>query len=481
MKIARLLPVLLLSLLTAGCIYYPATVQVAGPGATMRFSVRDYPDLVPVTGLPVYYAPGVQANYFFYDGLYWVYEDDNWYASTWFDGPWSYVRVDVVPVVVLHIPVYYYRRPPRWFAAWHANEPPHWDQHWGAGWEQRHPDWRRLPPVLPPLAPRPDYQRDYGGHRYPAPDRQRELHHQNYRYTPRDPVDLPHEPAGPGQNGRRGLPGANGAAGDPAGRGQPSRPLQRPDVRDPASLPSRDDFRGGGREPDRRDDDRGPREFNGRDGDRGPRDFNGRDARDFNGRPPAGGADGDLPERVRQAREQMQRDEQYRDQQAREQRARDVQQRDLRDQEMRRQQFEQWRQRQEPVREWSGQGGPAADAGGRRPDAVPGPGPAAGDNGRPGVERREPMSRTYDAPAPLPRSFPSSQPAPSYQEQAPVYRNQEPAPVYRNAPAPRMTPAAPAAQPQPARDGGRSSERPAGERKRAPDAGDGGDDGKGGK
>ena len=35
-----------------------------------------YPDLVPVPGYPVYYAPQLDSNFFFYDGLYWVYAED---------------------------------------------------------------------------------------------------------------------------------------------------------------------------------------------------------------------------------------------------------------------------------------------------------------------------------------------------------------------------------------------------------------------
>jgi hypothetical protein len=38
--------------------------------------------LVPVPGYPIHYAPQLNSNFFFYDGLYWVYQGDNWYAST---------------------------------------------------------------------------------------------------------------------------------------------------------------------------------------------------------------------------------------------------------------------------------------------------------------------------------------------------------------------------------------------------------------
>ena len=52
-----------------------------------------------VPGYPVYYAPDIGGNYFFYDGRYWVYQDDNWYSSSWYNGPWdvgwSDVRADL--------------------------------------------------------------------------------------------------------------------------------------------------------------------------------------------------------------------------------------------------------------------------------------------------------------------------------------------------------------------------------------------------
>ena len=67
-----------------------------------------YPQLVPVRGYPVYYAPQLNSNYFFYDGMYWVYQRDNWYASSWYNGPWGLVAREAVPLYVLRIPVRYY-------------------------------------------------------------------------------------------------------------------------------------------------------------------------------------------------------------------------------------------------------------------------------------------------------------------------------------------------------------------------------------
>jgi hypothetical protein len=60
-----------------------ADVQVS-----IGINVPIYPRLVVVPGYPVYYAPQLDSNYFFYDGLYWVFQDDNWYQSSWYNGPW---------------------------------------------------------------------------------------------------------------------------------------------------------------------------------------------------------------------------------------------------------------------------------------------------------------------------------------------------------------------------------------------------------
>ena len=92
----------------------------------ISINLPGYPELAPIPGYPVYYAPRARTNYFFYDGLYWVYEGDNWYASNWYNGPWQLVSPEDVPLFVLRIPVRYYRRPPVYFRGWNGNAPPHW-------------------------------------------------------------------------------------------------------------------------------------------------------------------------------------------------------------------------------------------------------------------------------------------------------------------------------------------------------------------
>jgi hypothetical protein len=143
--------------------------------------------MVRVPGYPVYYAPSVNGNYFFYDGMYYVLLGDVWYSSTWYDGPWSPVPPQLVPAFVLRVPVRYYRAPPPWFRGWRADAPPRWGEHWGADWErQRHgwDHWNRA--ATPPPAPLPVYQREYAGKRYPEPKLQPSLHDRNYGYWPRD-------------------------------------------------------------------------------------------------------------------------------------------------------------------------------------------------------------------------------------------------------------------------------------------------------
>lgn len=165
-------------------------VGVVLPGVSIGIHLPAYPRLVPVPGYPVYYAPGVAANLFFYDGLYWVYAGDAWYASAWYNGPWRLIAPIEVPAYVLQVPVRYYRVPPPYFRAWRADAPPRWNEHWGRDWSHSRRGWdRRDPRHVPAPAPRPEYQRDYAGDRYPRDvDRQRAISAERYRYVPHESV-----------------------------------------------------------------------------------------------------------------------------------------------------------------------------------------------------------------------------------------------------------------------------------------------------
>jgi hypothetical protein len=169
------------------------SVGIGLPGVSIGIDLPVYPQLVRVPGYPVYYAPQMASNYFFYDGSYWVYQGDQWYASSWYNGPWNRVGPMYVPHYVLRIPAGYYRAPPVYFRGARADAPPPWDRHWGPDWHQQRKGWNQWNPRLaPPPAPLPRYQRQYAGDRYPIEaERQQSLSHQHYHYQPRDTAAHP--------------------------------------------------------------------------------------------------------------------------------------------------------------------------------------------------------------------------------------------------------------------------------------------------
>lgn len=207
------------------------SIGIGLPGVSIGINMPIYPELVRVPGYPVYYAPRLNSNYFFYDGMYWVYEGDRWYASSWYNGPWGLVDPWYVPVYVLRIPVRYYRAPPPYFRGWRADAPPRWGQHWGHDWERQRSGWDRWNRNSAPApAPLPAYQRQYSGERYPRQiEQQQALHSQNYRYQPRDTVvrqhyqeQAPQRAAVPPQRGQQG-----------------SAPAQRPNPQPPDNAGAR--------------------------------------------------------------------------------------------------------------------------------------------------------------------------------------------------------------------------------------------------
>jgi hypothetical protein len=194
------------------------SVDVGLPSAAIGLHVQQYPNLVPVPRYPVYYAAGLNSNLFFYDGQYWVYAQDNWYTSTWYNGPWDFVPPETVPDFVLRVPLLYYRRPPAYFSGWNRESPPHWGEHWGRGWEDRRRGWDHWTSRdVPKRAPPPAYQRDYSHEYYPRVEEQRALRERNYRYEPRQEMT------------RHQLDRPQSGAMDPNRTGEPYRaPAVRP-------------------------------------------------------------------------------------------------------------------------------------------------------------------------------------------------------------------------------------------------------------
>jgi len=208
------------------------SVQLGGPAIDIGVNVGAYPTLVQVPGYPVYYDPQMDANYFFYDGLYWVYVGDSWYASSWYNGPWQAVGPDSVPLFVLRVPVRYYRRPPVYFRGWQGDAPPRWGEHWGPAWQARRTGWETWNRnAVPRPAPLPVYQREYVGARYPhAPEQQRALRTENYHYEPHETVTQQHyqQPARPPPGHVAPPPGHPHPEAPPPPRAQSGRPEPQP-------------------------------------------------------------------------------------------------------------------------------------------------------------------------------------------------------------------------------------------------------------
>jgi hypothetical protein len=211
-------------------------LAAAFPAAAQEYrdidvDVPEYPEMQPIPDSPVYYAPTLDSNYFFYDGLYWDYYNDAWYSSAWYNGPWTYVDPIYVPTYVLWVPIRYYRRPPQYWRGWNAARPPRWSEHWGRDWQSRHNQVFRGP-QRPGYAraPLPDYQRSFNRSNYPrAPQQQNQIHSQQYSYRPQEhtvqqhydrhgmspaPQAAPQRSEGGGRN-----PSSRGDSGDRGDRG----------------------------------------------------------------------------------------------------------------------------------------------------------------------------------------------------------------------------------------------------------------------
>jgi len=87
------------------------------------------PQLVVVPRTPVYYAPALPYNLFFYGGQYYLFHEGRWFYAPTYNGPWHLIAVEYVPVPILRVPVQYYRvRPPHWER---RTGPPPWAPAWG--------------------------------------------------------------------------------------------------------------------------------------------------------------------------------------------------------------------------------------------------------------------------------------------------------------------------------------------------------------
>jgi hypothetical protein len=106
----------------------PPPVVVAPPppqGVSIDLNIGTRPQFVAVSGIPVYYAPSVSYNYFYYGKRYYLFHGEVWFSATSYNGPWTAVALERVPGPILTVPVEYYKRPP---GHWKKHGPPPWAQ-----------------------------------------------------------------------------------------------------------------------------------------------------------------------------------------------------------------------------------------------------------------------------------------------------------------------------------------------------------------
>ena len=169
------------------------SIGIGLPNVSIGINLPLFPELVPVPGYPVYYAPRLDANYFFYDGMYWVYQNDNWYASSWYNGPWGLVDPEYVPLYILRIPVRYYRQPPSIFAGGSRMRRPAGASTGAMNGSSAGADGTGGTAALlrrPPRCPSTSGSIQETG--IPEVEQQQTLRSQHYRYQPRDTVVRQH-------------------------------------------------------------------------------------------------------------------------------------------------------------------------------------------------------------------------------------------------------------------------------------------------
>ena len=139
-------------MIISAAVLVAALAGAAGPAQSevrinLGINLPGPPALVAVPDMQVMYAPGVSANYFFYGGQYYVYNNGGWYVSRQHNGPWAVVAPEYVPRPILTVPVRYYRHAPGEWRHASRGGPPPWAHGWGRRWDgehgPRHDDHRR--------------------------------------------------------------------------------------------------------------------------------------------------------------------------------------------------------------------------------------------------------------------------------------------------------------------------------------------------
>ncbi len=109
-------------------------VGIRMDSVSLGIHIGEEPRLVLVPGTPVYEAPSVPYNYFYYEGRYYLYQGGAWLRSATYNGPWTVIAIEQVPRPVLVVPAEHYKvRPDHW----KRHGPPPWAEAKGHGRKYR--------------------------------------------------------------------------------------------------------------------------------------------------------------------------------------------------------------------------------------------------------------------------------------------------------------------------------------------------------
>jgi len=91
------------------------------------------PAVVMIPGTPVYFAPDVEVDIFFYRGYWYRPYRERWYRATHYNGPWRYIAPRAVPSVIVNVPPDYRHIPPSHERIPYGQLKKHWKERERAG------------------------------------------------------------------------------------------------------------------------------------------------------------------------------------------------------------------------------------------------------------------------------------------------------------------------------------------------------------
>ncbi|WAC07473.1 MAG: hypothetical protein OS130_14830 [Thermodesulfobacteriota bacterium] len=84
------------------------------------------PAVVLIPNTPVYYAPDMGMDMFFYSGYWYRRHHNYWFRAAYYNGPWMYMSPRRVPAVVMNAP--YHKIPPGHMKIPYGQLKKHWEK-----------------------------------------------------------------------------------------------------------------------------------------------------------------------------------------------------------------------------------------------------------------------------------------------------------------------------------------------------------------